>query len=512
MTDLTGKTLGDYCVLRQLGAGGMAEVYLANQESLSRQVALKVLQPALASDASYVQRFTNEARAAASLVHANIVQIYEVGRAEGIHFIAQEYVPGKNLSEVLRKQGSLPPRLVLDVLRQVAAALHKASEQGIVHRDIKPENLLLSSSGEVKVADFGLARVLNVDAQALSSPALTQVGVAMGTPLYMSPEQIESRDVDFRSDLYSLGVTAYHLLAGEPPHTGETALAIAVQHLNVQPKPLREVREDVPAGMVRVIKRLMAKQPADRYDSPAELLTELRELASQAKEEGWGDGPESWPLAEWISGANSSGKGNSANGMASSSSSTTRKLSQAMQTLTSLQPSKSSRIRRFVLVGCALLAGGLLSLVTRPKNYLRGNERPEVVKRETAWEQIYQANLAPSEAAWQAVEKYFPEADAYEKQLAEQGLVRYYLLLSEENKKALAKLRELDRNTQQGDAPDATNAFTIAALVITEARLGNDVRARTELGRLTTEMSDSLRRSDSRLFELLDATRKQLGQ
>jgi len=185
-----GRELGDY-------AGGMAEVYLAEQLSLRRQVALKVLSPALASDRNYVERFLNEARAAASLVHPNIVQIYEVGEVEGIHFIAQEYVAGKNLGQLLEREGTLLPSLVLEVLRQVVSALCKAQELAIVHRDIKPENLLLSHSGEVKVADFGLARVQNID-----TAALTQVGVAMGTPLYMSPEQVEGKPVDARSDLY----------------------------------------------------------------------------------------------------------------------------------------------------------------------------------------------------------------------------------------------------------------------------------------------------------------------
>src|SRR5687768_9200467 len=225
--DLTGRELGDYRVLRRLGAGGMAEVYLAEQRSLGRRVALKVLQTALARDASYVLRFQNEARAAAALVHANIVQIYEVGQSDGVHFIAQEYVPGKNLGELLKRQAALAPRLVLDILRQAAAALCKAGEAGIVHRDLKPDNILLSNSGEVKVADFGLARMESIDAK-----TLTQVGVAMGTPLYMSPEQIEGRAVDVRSDIYSLGITCYHLLAGTPPHSGDTALAVALHHLN----------------------------------------------------------------------------------------------------------------------------------------------------------------------------------------------------------------------------------------------------------------------------------------
>jgi serine/threonine-protein kinase len=293
--DLTGRELGGYRVLRRLGAGGMAEVYLAEQQSLGRQVALKVLLPALARDAAYVDRFLHEARAAASLVHANIVQIYEVGQADGVHFIAQEYVRGRNLGELLARETALGPRVVLDMLRQVVAALGKAAEAGIVHRDLKPENILLSQTGEIKVADFGLARAISADAK-----TLTQVGVAMGTPLYMSPEQIEGRPVDARSDIYSLGVTSYHLLAGSPPHTGDTALAIAVQHLNATPRPLENARSDVPSGLARVVHRMIAKKPEQRYQSPAELLAELRQLASDAAQEGWGEAPDNWALGEWL--------------------------------------------------------------------------------------------------------------------------------------------------------------------------------------------------------------------
>jgi serine/threonine-protein kinase len=296
--DLTGRELGDYQVLRRLGSGGMAEVYLAEQRSLGRRVALKVLQSALAHDSSYVLRFQNEARAAAALVHANIVQIYEVGQADGVHFIAQEYVAGKNLAELLQRETALAPRLVLDVLRQVAAALCKAAEAGIVHRDLKPENILLSRSGDVKVADFGLARMERADVQ-----VLTQIGVTMGTPLYMSPEQIEGRPVDVRSDIYSLGATCYHLLAGAPPHQGETALAVALRHLNTPPQPLENIRTDLPEGLARIVHRMMAKRPEQRYQTSQELLADLRTLAAQAAADGWGAGPEGWSLADWIAAA-----------------------------------------------------------------------------------------------------------------------------------------------------------------------------------------------------------------
>src|SRR5262245_53658712 len=243
--DLSGRRLGDYQLLRRLGRGGMAEVYLAEQLSLKRQVAFKVLKGSLAGDDAYIRRFHHEAQAAAKLVHANIVQIHEVGCIDGIHYIAQEYVSGQNVKQLLARRGQgLEPALTVSILRQVAAALHKASEQGIIHRDIKPENIMLAQSGEVKVADFGLARVASQEAM-----NLTQVGITMGTPLYMSPEQVEGKPVDPRSDIYSLGVTCYQMLAGHTPFDGDTALAIAVQHLKNEPKRLEELRPDLPPAL-----------------------------------------------------------------------------------------------------------------------------------------------------------------------------------------------------------------------------------------------------------------------
>src|SRR5262245_48587019 len=273
--DLSGRRLGDYQFLRRLGRGGMAEVYLAEQLSLRRQVAMKVLRQSLASDDSYVRRFHHEAQSAAKLVHASIVTIHEVGCVEGWHYIAQEYVAGQNLKQLLSRGGrGLDAAQAVTIMRQVASALGKAAEQNITHRDIKPENIMLSSSGEVKVADFGLARV----AQAGEALNLTQAGITMGTPLYMSPEQVEGKEVDPRSDLYSLGVTAYHMLAGRPPFDGETALAVAVQHLKNEPNRLELVRPDLPEGLCRIVHKLLAKQPKDRYQKAVELLKDLKGL------------------------------------------------------------------------------------------------------------------------------------------------------------------------------------------------------------------------------------------
>ena len=258
--------MAGYRLLRRLGRGAMAEVYLAEQCSLRRHVALKILRANLAVEQSYVKRFQLEAQAAASLVHPNIVQIYEVGCEGGSHFIAQEYVPGLNLREWLTRHGTPQLPLALGVMRQVSAALAKASEHGIVHRDIKPDNIMVSSSGEVKVADFGLARLSTGDVR------LTQEGFTLGTPLYMSPEQVEGRPLDTRSDIYSFGVTCYHMLTGQPPFTGDTALQVAVQHLRSEPPPLARLRSDLPVSLCEMIHKMLAKEPEQRFATAHEMV------------------------------------------------------------------------------------------------------------------------------------------------------------------------------------------------------------------------------------------------
>ena len=246
----------------------MADVYLAEQESLGRQVAVKVLRPETARQPTAVQRFSQEARAAATLSHGNVVQIHEVACVDGLHFLAEEYVAGPSLKAWLAARGPLDPLQALWVLSQVGSALARAAERGIVHRDIKPENLLIAPSGEVKVADFGLARVI----AAADGPDLTQEGMTLGTPLYMSPEQSAGRPVDVRSDLYSLGASVYHLLAGRPPFMGSTPLAVAMAHQHDQPVPLAAFRPELPAGLGRIVEQLLAKRPEDRCESPTELL------------------------------------------------------------------------------------------------------------------------------------------------------------------------------------------------------------------------------------------------
>ena len=279
--DLTERSLGEFRLLRLLGRGGMAEVYLAEQTSLHRRVAVKVLRAELLTDDTHVKRFEREARAAAGLTHPNIVQVYSIGESDGIHYIAQEYVQGVNLQEFLKRKG--PPELsaALHIMRQVAAALQTAADAGIVHRDIKPENIMMTRKGEVKVADFGLAQL----AQTGDQLQLTQVGMTMGTPLYMSPEQVNGKPLDQRSDIYSFGVTCYHMLAGRPPFRGETALGVAVKHVNEEPDPLTDERPDLPRALCELVHKMMAKEPQGRYPDARSVVRDLRQIARAVKEQ-----------------------------------------------------------------------------------------------------------------------------------------------------------------------------------------------------------------------------------
>jgi serine/threonine-protein kinase len=248
----------------------MGNVYLARQLSLNRPVALKVLRPDLLAKPTYLKRFEAEAWAVAKLNHPNIVQIHTLGHVDDVRFIALEYVQGTNLRDLILKKGPLDLTLALSIMKQVGVAVGVAGELGLIHRDIKPENILLTRKGQVKVADFGLCR--DQDADGIQ---VTQSGVTMGTPLYMSPEQAQGKAIDHRSDLYSLGVTFYQMIAGIPPFEGQTALAVALKHVKDVPVSLRVRRPEVPADLDRLVLKLMAKNPADRYQSASEMLRDL---------------------------------------------------------------------------------------------------------------------------------------------------------------------------------------------------------------------------------------------
>ncbi|MFM7064363.1 MAG: Stk1 family PASTA domain-containing Ser/Thr kinase, partial [Actinomycetes bacterium] len=276
MADDEPRVLGNrYEITKAIARGGMARVYLARDRSLDRPVAVKELVPEFAADESFVERFRREAQAAANLTHPNIVGVYDWGTQDSTYFIIMEFVDGPVLSKVLRDEGPLHPRRAAELASEVAAALGFAHSRGVVHRDVKPGNVILTSSGQAKVTDFGIAR-------AMSAPEenLTQAGSVMGTATYFSPEQAQGLPVDQRSDLYSLGVVLFEMVTGRTPFTGETPLAIAYKHVQDQPPAPSTLVSGLPTGLEAVIMKLLRKRPEDRYATAEELRADLRRFLS----------------------------------------------------------------------------------------------------------------------------------------------------------------------------------------------------------------------------------------
>ena len=269
---------GRYALLRRIARGGMADVYLARDASLDRQVAVKVLFPEFANDSSFVERFRREAKAAANLNHPNIVGIFDWGQEQGTYYIVMEYVVGRNMADVLRSTGPLSPDRAAEIAHDVAEALGSAHSAGLVHRDVKLGNIIVSDDGQVKVADFGIATAL----ARRTGDNLTQFGSVMGTAAYFSPEQAQGKSLDGRSDLYSLGVVLYEMIVGRPPFAADTATAVAVKH--VQEKPLAPSTRgiSVPQSLEAIILKLLAKNPVNRYPKAEDLCTDLsRYLAGE---------------------------------------------------------------------------------------------------------------------------------------------------------------------------------------------------------------------------------------
>jgi serine/threonine-protein kinase len=270
------KRIGGYRIDRLLGRGAMGTVLLAEQESLHRPVALKLLPPRLAADHSFVQRFQKEARAAAALNHPNVVVVHDVGEADGFHFLSMEYMERGSLEDRLRSDGKLPWREVLDVLHDAAGGLMFAEGKRIIHRDIKPANLMQNAAGTIKIADLGLATTLEAEASESEGRKI------LGTPHFIAPEQARGEAIDHRADLYSLGATAYHLLTGHTPFEGETTRDILRGHLTVEPEPLRTHVPQIPAGLDELVLRCLAKDPDARPQSADVLLAEVDRLRLEA--------------------------------------------------------------------------------------------------------------------------------------------------------------------------------------------------------------------------------------
>jgi serine/threonine-protein kinase len=261
---------GRYRVLRRLGAGGMANVYLAEDIELGRRVAIKILNDRYANDELFVERFRREAKSAAGLSHPNIVSIYDRGEAEGTYYIAMEVIEGQNLKELIRRSGRLRPAHAIAYTRQILSALRFAHRNGIIHRDIKPHNILIGQEERLKVTDFGIARA--------GTSQMTEAGSIMGTAHYLSPEQARGAQVTAASDLYSVGVVLYEMLTGDVPYSGDTPVEIAMKHLNETPRPPSARAPEIPADLDRIVLRALAKSPDDRYGSAEELDSDLARI------------------------------------------------------------------------------------------------------------------------------------------------------------------------------------------------------------------------------------------
>jgi TolB-like protein/Tfp pilus assembly protein PilF len=283
MALISGTKLGPYEIQSSLGAGGMGEVYRATDTKLARDVALKVLPAEMAHDPERLARFRREAKALAQLDHPNIVTIHSVEESEGVHFLTMQLVEGQPLDRLI-PQGGLPLEQIVEIASALGDALAAAHEKGIVHRDLKPANVMVSNEGRVKVLDFGLAkdaRAANLGDATMTSASHTQVGVVMGTPAYMSPEQTSGRPLDHRTDIFSLGVVLHEMATGERPFGGNSSAELVSAILRDTPPAVTDVRPDLPSDLARIIRRCLEKDPRHRVQTARDVSNEFRDLSRQ---------------------------------------------------------------------------------------------------------------------------------------------------------------------------------------------------------------------------------------
>jgi serine/threonine protein kinase len=273
-TESAPSSIGQCRIEKKIGEGGMGSVYLGRHKTLDIPRAIKILPKHIdLKDPEYSQRFFREARIAARLRHPNMVQVHECGAEEGYYYLIMDYVEGPTCRELVEEQGKLPWEEAVKVTMQIAEGLKYAAEQGIIHRDVTPGNIIIDSDGTAKITDLGLAKETATDAT-----GLTRSGASLGTPYYMSPEQINSaRDVDYRTDIYSLGATLYHMVCGTVPYTGTTFEVMTKQVRQPLPSP-KEHAEDLPDALCDIIRKMMAKAPDDRYSDYDELIEDLEHV------------------------------------------------------------------------------------------------------------------------------------------------------------------------------------------------------------------------------------------
>ena len=275
---LVGKVLGGYRILERIGRGGMGTVYKANQTSLNRTVALKILSPKVAEDPTFVAKFQKEAQAAGRLNHPNIVQVYDVGSDGGLHFYSMEYIENGSVQDLATREGVVETDLAVEIVIDAARGLEYAEKKHLVHRDIKPDNLMVNSEGVVKIADLGLARDGGRNRE--TGDTDDDEGI-FGTPHFIAPEQAQGLAVDTRSDIYSLGASFYRLVTGNTPFQGDNVREIVSKQIHDAPKPVRDINRKVPANVAQIIEKMMEKDPDDRYANASDLLVDLERASAR---------------------------------------------------------------------------------------------------------------------------------------------------------------------------------------------------------------------------------------